>query len=292
MATAWPLPEIGGRLGIGTARLIVGAAGLLASVGSPLIAQAAFLGGNITSDSLGRHPLVGSRVSIPVLQRTTTANFAGEYRFERLVPGRYIVVVQASGFRDVGDSVTVSATGDTFHDFVLLAKAIVLDSVVATAPSPARKYYSQVLRDFEQRRTSGQGGHFLSEDELRQNEARKFSDLLRSDIPAMTLVPGPASASYATSGRTVSSPPSNTVRSGRAVLKPPAGVPAACYATVYLDGVLLYDVQQTPAARPPNIDDYNVSHLAGVEFYAGAATAPPGFKDSGCGLLLLWTREK
>ena len=43
-------------------------------------------------------------------------------------------------------------------------------------------------------------------------------------------------------------------------------------------------------APPPNLDDFSVSTLAGVEYYAGGAALPPQFKSSGCGTLLLWTR--
>jgi hypothetical protein len=67
-----------------------------------------------------------------------------------------------------------------------------------------------------------------------------------------------------------------------------------------MDGVMLFDLQATSRLQsaggqpppPPSMDDINVNELAGVEFYAGEATAPPGYRQSGCGLLMLWTREK
>jgi hypothetical protein len=43
---------------------------------------------------------------------------------------------------------------------------------------------------------------------------------------------------------------------------------------------------------PPNLNDFSVKDLAGVEYYPGDATAPPQYHQSNCGLLLLWTREK
>ena len=43
---------------------------------------------------------------------------------------------------------------------------------------------------------------------------------------------------------------------------------------------------------PPNLADINIDQLAGIEFYGGEATSPLGFHQNGCGLLLLWTRER
>jgi hypothetical protein len=65
-----------------------------------------------------------------------------------------------------------------------------------------------------------------------------------------------------------------------------------CYATIYFDGVLRYDMGITPGSPPPELGDFLVTELAGIEYYPGEATAPPGYRHSGCGLLLLWTRER
>jgi hypothetical protein len=54
----------------------------------------------------------------------------------------------------------------------------------------------------------------------------------------------------------------------------------------------LQDLRLTTVPLPPSMDNFNVNSLAGVEYYGGEATAPLGFRNSGCGLLLLWTREK
>ena len=45
---------------------------------------------------------------------------------------------------------------------------------------------------------------------------------------------------------------------------------------------------------PPNLRSMDVSTYAGVEFYQGGSTLPPQYNitDSGCGVLLLWTRER
>src|ERR1700724_810161 len=77
-------------------------------------AQTGVLGGNVSSDSLDRHQVVGADVSIPALRITTRTNFSGEYRIERLPAGRYLVVVWAAGRNSVGDSVTVAGNGETW----------------------------------------------------------------------------------------------------------------------------------------------------------------------------------
>ena len=55
---------------------------------------------------------------------------------------------------------------------------------------------------------------------------------------------------------------------------------------------MVCDLRMTPRVPPPVIDECDVDQLADVDFQGDQATAPIGFKNSGCGLLLLWTREK
>ena len=65
-----------------------------------------------------------------------------------------------------------------------------------------------------------------------------------------------------------------------------------CWLTVYMDGVLTYSRKN--GGPPPNFKDIATNQFAGVEFYAGGASLPAQYNasDSGCGTLLLWTRER
>jgi hypothetical protein len=123
---------------------------------------------------------------------------------------------------------------------------------------------------------------------LRANDDHRLADVLRVHAPAMRVLAVRGDA-YATSGR--------DTRTGQFALR--GGVnrkgnaPAACYATVYLDGAMLFDLALSPAdEQPPNLSDIQVSRLGAIEYYGGGGAVPAQFRSSECGTLLLWSREK
>jgi hypothetical protein len=66
--------------------------------------------------------------------------------------------------------------------------------------------------------------------------------------------------------------------------------------TIYTDGQLTYEADPTRnnALPPPDFNRLPVNEYAAVEFYPGTGTAPAEFNrtGNGCGVLLLWTRER
>ena len=69
---------------------------------------------------------------------------------------------------------------------------------------------------------------------------------------------------------------------------------AQCPVTLYLDGVRIYDSAKDTLDQMPDLSRYNTRDYAAVEFYAGGASVPIRYNEtsSGCGVLLLWTRER
>jgi hypothetical protein len=66
------------------------------------------------------------------------------------------------------------------------------------------------------------------------------------------------------------------------------GAHGVCYPDVFIDGV--------PGVKlGPGVDlhEYSASEFTGVEFH-NSATTPPAYNGTGqgCGVLLLWTRER
>jgi hypothetical protein len=219
--------------------------------------------GAITNDQGRRLP--GVELSVAELSRTVRTDSAGEYKLV-LPPGRYWVNVRALGYFVVGDSIEPEKDVELIHDFTLSSFGITLDTVTTTAVR--KTYFSSGLQGFEQRRRLGYG-KFISEEEFRQAANRLLSDVLRK-VPGMTVVPSRGSAYFAVASRR-----------------------SACPLTVFLDGLLLYDRGISRAAGPPDLTQYQTGTFAGAEYYASTATAPAQFRDrSGCGLLLLWTRER
>jgi hypothetical protein len=248
-------------------------------------AQRSILIGSVTSDSAGKHPVANAMVAVSVPQRSVRADSSGSYRIDGLSQGRVVVVVRAIGYAAINDTIMIDSDDATLHNFVLARQIVELATVVSTATKV--QYNSPMLRGFEDRRAEG-SGHFISEAILRGKDNERLSDIIRAYAPGLQLIQS-RGETYAASSR--------NSKTGATVMplpgqKRPKG-PPACYATIYLDGVLLYDVSLSDSSMtPPNLAVINLNQLAGVEYYGGEATAPPGYRQSGCGLLLLWTREK
>jgi hypothetical protein len=271
-------------------RLLMVASALAAATPVPVtaFAQNGVLSGSVATDSLGKHTLPGAVLSMPALQLTTTANFAGEYRFSGLPAGRFLVIVDVSGYKSVGERVVVGATGETYHDFVIATKATVLDTVMATAAGGAVQYRSPALRGVQERRQQGIG-RFITEDQLRKGDDRLLSDVVRQHLPGGEIqMVGTASYLYTSSAQGFFP---DTVRALHTASTNPK-----CYPAVYLDGLPM--PKQTdphlPIVTAVDLSQFSVSQLGAVEFYT-AALVPPQFNSSsqgGCGVLLLWTRER
>lgn len=164
----------------------------------------------------------------------------------------------------------------------------VLPTVVTSAKSQGDvvQYMSPALKGFEERRRQALG-HFVAEAELRKNDAEKLSDIIMRYVAGVHLVPpqtGPngmhSSELYLVSQRNAG----NVIQSS-----------GPCYVTVYVDGTLFYSKKTAGRGlSPPDMRSFGVNEYAGIEYYAGGATMPPQYNmtDSGCGVLLLWTRER
>jgi hypothetical protein len=253
---------------------------LLKPGGNAVLVQRSVLEGAVNSDSLGKHGVPGADVSIPALKLSAQANFVGEFRLRGVAPGRYLVIASGAGLRSVGDTVTITGGGTAYHDFVLATKAVVLDSVVSKAPSQ-REYISPALNAFEERRRSHSGGYFITDSVLRQEEDRPLWEVISKHVPGANMVFGRTGAVYLASSR---GPSTNALHGGS----------TTCYPDVYLDGVPLAPASPTARSGAKVSLSFPTTEIGAVEFFAGGATLPAEFShsSSGCGALLLWTRER
>src|SRR5262249_22954306 len=141
---------------------------------------------------------------------------------------------------------------------------------------------SPALRGFEERRATGRG-RYLTDSLLRKNEQRQLGDLLASQLAGLKIMKM-GSGDVAVSKR-------GKPRGKEAMLN--RGSQRACFATVYVNGVMIYDKSTSdPKQPPPDLREFPVSQIAAIEFYPGQSTLPVQFKASECGTLLLWLREK
>jgi hypothetical protein len=220
-------------------------------------------------------PVGGAEVWVVFKDTTVRTDSLGRFRIGGLSAGEHLIQVRRIGYTVTRDSVTLKARDVTVKDFVMDG-ARELDTMRTIGKG--RAYDSPRLQDFEKRRLNETGGHFISEDELRKHESRSVADILRSYTPGITF------ENYR--GQLLLSSSSAPVLTKSMI--PPNG-PTGCWASVYLDGTLLFDGTGTP----PDMKQFLAMNLSGVEYYSGAMT-PLQYKSirNGCGTVLLWTRGK
>lgn len=251
---------------------------------SPLVAQTGTLVGTVIADSLGT-PVAGAQLTIPSLGLRAIANYLGEFRFSRLPAGMLTIDVHRLGFAAFSDTVTVAANAPTNRDFQMKTQFARLDSVRVTAPE--RKYISPGLAEFEERRKEGHG-YFVSEEVLRKNNERSMLDVVMGNVPGLTRLrtsPRKPNESYVGTMRKCAA--------GPAILNC-KGQSSSCPVTLYIDGHMVYSGAADHDQDVPDLGAFAVRDYAGVEYYPGGATTPVKYNatDSGCGLLILWTRER
>ncbi|HWH53638.1 MAG TPA: carboxypeptidase regulatory-like domain-containing protein [Gemmatimonadaceae bacterium] len=238
-------------------------------------------------------PIVGADVWVASVDRHATTDSSGGYRIPGLRPGAALIQVRHVGFDVERDTVNLSIEHENVRTYALAPQSTTLDTVRTIAGK--QQYLSPQLRGFEERRLSGQGGHFVSDSVLRRNEAMTLASLITSYVPGVT----------ALAGKTLVS--SRKACMGLVFMHNKAcsaGSPD-CYVTIYLDGALYYTPPPADAVdathsgtigvAPPDLTrEILVSNLAGAEYYADGTIAPGNMhsNDQGCGTLWLWTRER
>lgn len=260
------------------------------AVGAPLAAQGpsgrSLLIGSVSSRA-NHMPVVGAEVSVPALGRLAQANATGDFQLTGLPAGAFDVLVRAVGFRPTSMHLTFTGADTLTRDLELdadtSARVTVLPTVPVTAHAPP--ITDPRLATFERRRSAGVG-HFITREQLEGQSFRKLGDVLRT-VPGTNIVYLPSGGTAAAAGR-------GTIVVDRSQLggDPSRKDPKLCYASVYLDGIRIY--VSTPGISPPNLDQFAINEIAGIEYYAGAAQTPVELNAPGsaCGTLVIWTRTK
>ncbi|HEY4129994.1 MAG TPA: hypothetical protein VGM50_05230 [Gemmatimonadaceae bacterium] len=225
-------------------------------------------------------PIEGVRVGDLLSGTFATTSLTGTVALSFLPDGGGMVRIQRLGYEPQTMFVALTPA-DTAPITTILKPAVKLDAVVTTADSS--RFLSPALRAFEERRRAGTGGYFIDGPELRKLENTTLGNATRR-FPGITLMSGPFATWLM---------PNVRCQDGTH-----AGPPA-----VYLDGI-----PWTPSPRHDaphllgrdkdgigfNLDDFEISSLAGVEFYADNTQLPIGLDHNArrCGALFLWTRDR
>jgi hypothetical protein len=174
---------------------------------------------------------------------------------------------------------------------------------VVPVTAEAELIRSAKFREFDRRRSMGIG-HFLTEADLKNDQYRKFSDVLRR-LPGITFARAKGVVGVSPLAEfAVSSRGSATIEH----VSPIFG--KNCPIAIWLDGVPVYrgldrgagSSSALPSRAPPapgrldeppfDINSIMTQHIAAVEFYAGPATMPAEFNvtQGTCGALVIWTK--
>jgi len=216
-------------------------------------------------------PIEGAQVTDVLSKMSSLTTKTGTVSLVFLPDSGSIVRVQKVGYQPATMVVKISP-----EDTVPLT--MLLNAVVTTLPTVVTKdtgsrHLSPGLRDMEERRRQG-FGYFITEPELRKNDSKRMTNVIRT-LPNINMVcPRPERPRYgecwATSGR---------IGAKNAFLG------GSCPLDVYINGVISPD---------NDLEKLAVSEFAGVELYLGGASIPSLYNKTGssCGVLLLWMRDR
>lgn len=228
-------------------------------------------------------PVPDAEVSLTGAGMIVRTDSMGLFRFVGLKAGQHIVEVRRLGARPRRDTVSLSAGAETAREISIAEAATPLDTVRATSQV---RYRTKPLRDFEDRRARGLG-RFIAEAELRQHDNQSLPAILQTRITgirfltyrSMMLAASTRGGTFGASTQTLADPKDRSS-------------PRGCWIDVFLDGLAIYT---GPPQIAPDVSRMRVMEFGGIEYYPDAASLPSQFRSissTGCGVLLLWTRER
>jgi len=216
-------------------------------------------------------PIEGVQITDVLSKMSSLTTKTGTVSLIFLPDSGSIVRVQKVGYQPATLVVKISP-----EDTVPLT--VLLNTIVTTLPTVVTKdtgtrHLSPGLRDMEERRKLG-FGYFITEAELRKNDSKRMTNMIRT-LPNVNIVcPQPerqrSGECWAVSGRM---PSKNALRGG------------SCPLDVYVNGVISPD---------NDLEKLPVNDYAGVELYLGGASIPIQYNKTGssCGVLLFWLRDR
>jgi hypothetical protein len=205
----------------------------------------------------------------------------GRFRFTHMPPGQYLIIVRHLGYHPTSAVVEVPSNDTLRTSFALTRVPQGLDTVhVVTERRSFR------MMEFEYRKKIGEG-QFLTQAEIDKHNSAYVSDLIRFFFKGASIhesrgASGGQSQEFIISTRGIGSVA--TIGSSDPIHE--VTVPVECYMQIIVDDVVLptpTDLALLPSTR----------EIAAMELYTGPATMPVRYNGlgTGCGLLLIWTKD-
>ncbi len=241
---------------------------MLVAAGAGAQSQGAIIVFGVVRNAQGV-PIQGAEVWIDGTDHRVVSNDSGEYRIDGVPSGKSKVMVRRIGFHPDSKRLTL-APGDTKQvKFVLDGMLEELDAVLVTA----REGSNGRMQEFWARRMVGLGV-FITRSEIERRRPGQTADLFRGVLGI----------------RVISRPEGTRLVSGRSgISASPRGNSAAsnaCAMQYYVDGIFM-----TPGTF--SVDEIVPVQLEAIEVFRGPSEIPARFRqrDTGCGLVVIWTRE-
>jgi hypothetical protein len=214
--------------------------------------------------------LRGAEVGILGTMLRAVTNDSGEFQIEGVRSGRYKLVARRLGFQPAEFTIRIAEGERKEYRVLLEGIPELLDSVVVVGEKTNGR-----MADFWRRRTIGVGA-FITRAEIERRRPSRSSLLLMS-LSGVSVLGSDA----------LGHPNIQMGRSGTAsATRNRAQILAAdCQVAYYVDGM------QTSRGSF-HIDDLPPQDIEAIEVYRGPSEIPAKFRaiDTGCGLIVIWTR--
>jgi hypothetical protein len=245
--------------------------------------------GRVLVDSL-KTPIEGAEIYFPELSKAERSLATGAFEVSEIPAGPQHVVIRRIGYGGVDTTLTFQANAALDRE-IFLSPATVLDSVVVSD-----RVTDRALADFDFNRRLGIG-HFLDRAELEQMRDARLSRVV-AQWPGIRLLFGTGGRAWITGTR--KAPPPCPPRSAACFegagwywptpSEAQLGVKTACYAQVYVDGVLMNHGHPT---RPFEANELYTEQIEALEWYAGPSETPGRYANlnSDCGVLVVHMRR-
>lgn len=252
---------------------------------SALASRGAVFIGIVVTDST-RAPIAGAEVALPDMAKSALTDAHGEFRITGIAAGDQRVVVRRIGYGAADTRVTFRAN-ETVERRVVLGRAVMLEPVIVSD-----RAFERAMTSFEEHRHMGQG-HFMMRAEIAPYNGMTMTAVLQ-EIPGIGLRFGQNHGIYVASSRAhPMCPPYNAAcfQDQGFYTGGEGGAPVACYAQVWLDGMLMNGSREP--TEPFDMGRIPPERIEALEYYAGAAETPMEYSrlGSSCGVLVIWRRR-
>lgn len=226
------------------------------------------LSGRVTDAATGES-IPGANVIIAALNRGASTNMEGEYSIPNVPAGNYVLEARFLGYQTVRRNIEVVSGEELVVNFELTVEALSMDELIVTGTAGDTR-----------RRAVGNAVSRVSATEIMERSSRtNVTELLQSQTPGLTLIPGSGTAGTAANIR----------------LRGAGSITARTQPIIYVDGVRInsgtlgnFDVfgQSTSALDAINPDD-----IESIEIIKGPAASTLYGAEAAAGVIQIITKK-